>query len=163
MLVHQMLAFLYFREYNDAAHYPTQHPHEFNARMYALADKYGIEDLKDFAKYSLSRMIPSPPCWLAPFEAPIFVKALGVIYTTTLPSDRGLRDLVIPVIKKHRIDLRNDSDFVELLTSGVGDGELATDVFDALLELVQPKSCLCIHCDIATFSARLHDGVEECW
>ena len=160
-LVHQMLVFLYSCDYDDAAHHLTQHPFEFNARMYALADKYGIEDLKDFAKYSLSQWLPLPGSRSA-FEAPGFVKALRVIYTTTLSSDRGLRDLVIPAIKQCRVELRKNSDFVEMLSSGWGDGEFAMDVFDALLELVQPNTYQCINCDMITFPERYHEMVD-CW
>ena len=156
-----MLVFLYSCDYDDAAHRPTQHPYEFNARMYDLADKYGIEDLKDFAKYSLSLWLPLHGDRSA-FEAPMFVKALRVIYTTTLPSDWGLRDLVIPTIKQCRVELREDSDFVEMLSSGLGDGEFAMDVFDALLELVQPKTYQCLKCDTVTFPER-YDEEVDCW
>ena len=134
-LVHQMLVFLYSCDYDEETKTSTQHPFEFNARLYGLADKYGIEDLKDFAKYSFS-------LWLdegLQYETSEFVKALRVIYTTTLSSDRGLRDLVIPTVKECRVELREDSDFVEMLSSGWGDGEFAMDVFDALLELARPK------------------------
>ena len=163
ILVHQMLVLLYSCDYDDAAHRPTQHPYEFNARMYALADKYGIEDLKDFAKYSLSLWLPISGYITAPFEAPMFVKALRAIYTTTLSSDRGLRDLVIPTIKECRVDLRNESDFVEMLSSGLGDGEFAMDVFDALLELVQPKKYQCIKCDVLTFPECHEEEQVDCW
>lgn len=157
-LVHEMLVFLYSCDYENAVIHPTQYPYEFNASMYALADKYGIEDLKDFAKYWLSQ-------WLEDglqFEISDFVKAIKVIYSTTLKSDRALGDLVIPVIKKCRIALRNDSDFVEILRSGLGDGEFAMDVFDALSELAQPKTYQCDRCDVTTFPERIHKGVE-CW
>ncbi len=159
-LVHQMLMYLYSCDYDDA--HPTQHPYEFNARMYALADKYGIEDMKDFAKYSLSRWLP-PFCYRPAFDAPMFVKALRVIYTTTLSSDRGLRDLAIPAIQKYRAELRKDSDFVEMLSSGLGDGEFPMDVFDALLDLVQPKTYQCVACNkVVTYPERYEEEVN-CW
>lgn len=160
-LVYQMLVFLYSCGYDDDAYPFTQHPFDFNARMYALADKYGIEDLKDFAKNSFSLSLSLPGADLA-FEVPDFVKALRVIYTATLSSDRGLRDLVIPAIKQCRVDLRKDSDFVEMLSSGLGDGEFAMDVFDALLELAEPKTYQCMECDIVTFPERFHEWVG-CW
>ena len=157
ILVHHMLVFIYSCDYDDGAHRPTQHPFEFNARMYALADKYGIDDLKDIAKFSLSLSLPL----LGAFNIPIFVKALRVIYTTTLSSDRGLRELVIPAIKQFMFDLRKNYDFVEMLSSGFGDGEFARDVFDALLEeLAQPKTYQCLDCDIDTSDERVLEG--EC-
>ena len=158
-LVHQMLAFLYSCDYDDA--HPTQHRYEFDARMYALADKYGIEDLKDFAQYKLSLVLPYRWDSLA-FDPPMFVKALRVIYTTTLSSDRGLRDLVIPAIKHHRVKLRNNADFMEMLGSGLDDGGFAADVFDALLELVQPKTYQCTRCPVVTFPERFKEEVH-CW
>ena len=157
-LVHEMLVFLYSCDYDDEAEILDQHPFEFNARMYGLADKFGIGDLKDFAKYSLSR-------WLAPelpFEIPEFVKGLRVIYSTTLSSDRGLRDLVIPALKELRADLRDDSDFVEMLSSGWGDGEFAMDVFDAMLELARPKRYQCDICDSTIFPKRTEEEFK-CW
>ena len=145
-LVHQMLVFLYSCDYDEETKTSTHHPFEFNARLYGLADKYGIEDLKDFAKYSFS-------LWLdegLQDETSNFVKALKVIYSTTLSSDRGLRDLVIAAFKQDRLKLRKDPDFVEMLSSGWGDGEFALDVFDALLELSQPKTYHCDRCDLTT-------------
>ena len=154
-----MLVFLYSCGYDDT--HPTQHPYEFNARMYALADKYGIEDLKDFAKYTLSLLLPYPLDRRS-FNARKFVKALRVIYTTTLSSDRGLRDLVIPAIKHCRVDLRNNADFMEMLGSGLDDGGFAADVFDALLELAQPKTYQCTGCHVVTFPERFTEEVH-CW
>lgn len=155
-----MLVFLYSCGYDDAGH-PTQHPYEFNARMYALADKYGIEDLKDFANNSLSQLLPCPGDQRT-VDAPIFVKALKVVYTTTLSSDRGLRDLVIPTIKHCRVDLRNNADFMEMLGSGLDDGGFAADVFDALLELAQPKTYQCHRPHDITFPERFKEEVH-CW
>ena len=156
-----MLVFLYSNYYEEAADISNQHPLEFNARMYGLADKYRIEDLKDFAKWAFSLWLPSTSYGKAQFKTSIFVKALRVIYTTTLNSDRPLCDLVFPVIKDYSIDLRDDSGFVEMLSSGFGDGEFARDVFDALLkELAHPKTYQCIDCDMDTSNERIYEG--EC-
>ena len=152
-LVHQMLLFLYSSDYDDT--HPTQHPYEFNARMYALADKYGIEDLKNFAQYSLSMLLRYP-------AAPALVNALRVIYTTTLSSDRGLRDLVVPAIKQCRVDLRNNDEFMNMLGSGLDDGGFAADVFDALLELAEPKTYECHDCEGDTFPERFTEELH-CW
>ena len=159
-LVHEMLMFLYSCNYDEEAQVSAQHPFEFNARLYGLADKYGFEDLKDFAKYSLSRWLD--PLGRTPFAISDLVKALRVIYTNTLSSDRGLRDLVIPAFKRYRIILREDPDFVEMLSSGWGDGEFAMDVFDALLELSQPKKYRCDRCDLTTIPKVVNEEVK-CW
>ena len=55
-LVHEMLVFLYSCNYDHDAH-PAQDCYEFNARLYSLADKYGIGDLKEFAKRSLWQLL----------------------------------------------------------------------------------------------------------
>ena len=154
-----MLAFLYSCDYDDES---NPNPYEFDARMYALADKYGIEDLKDYAKYLFSRCLPPFGYEVKSYNAPYFVKALRVIYTTTLSSDRGLRNVVIPAIKKNIIDLRGEPDFVEMLSSGLSDGEFTMDVFDALLELGQPKTYQCLKCDQVTFPERILEEVN-CW
>ena len=154
-----MLVFLYSSHYDDA--HPILNGYEFNARMYALGDKYGIEDLKDFAKYTFSQWLPYPGDRRT-FRAPAFVKALRVIYTTTLSSDRGLRDLVLPAIGHCRVDLRNDADFMAMLASGLDDGGFATDVFDALLEMAEPKTYQCTRCPVVTFPERVKDELH-CW
>ena len=51
-MVKQMLESFYSCDYDDSAH-STQSDSEFNARMYALADKYGIEDLKELSKHKV--------------------------------------------------------------------------------------------------------------
>lgn len=49
-MVKQMLESFYSCDYDDSAH-STQSEFEFNARMYALPDKYGIEDLKELSRH----------------------------------------------------------------------------------------------------------------
>ena len=85
---------------------------------------------------------------------------LKVIYTTTLSSNRGLRDLVILAIKHCRVDLRNNADFMEMSGSGLDDGGFAADVFDALLEMAEPKTYECDDCHVVTFPERFTEELH---
>ena len=50
-----------------------------------------------------------------------------------------------------------------MLSSGLGDGEFPVAAFDALLELVQPKTYQCVSChDGATYPERYMEEVD-CW
>jgi hypothetical protein len=149
-MVKQMLEFFYSCDCDDSAH-STQSDFEFNAGMYALADKYGIEDLKELSKYKFWSLM----VYLMPSQSriPQLVEAIKVVYTTTLSSDRGLRDMVVPVCKKNRDALRNNRDYMQLLKSGLGEGDFVTDVVDALMELGQPRKYRCLTCE--------HDDYED--
>lgn len=113
---------------------------DFNARMYAMADKYDIAFLKKLSTAMLQAQLDGP------MITPRFLKAVRTIYTTTLSSDRGLRDLLVPVLKKHRSALSNDAGFLNLIKSGLADGDFAADLTVALSQLPDPKPELVYFC-----------------
>jgi len=79
-----------------------------NALMYALADKYGVEDLKDLAQEKFARAAAQD------WNTAEFAHAVQIVYESTPESDSGLRDVVIETINQHR-DLTKDSKIEDLL------------------------------------------------
>ena len=67
-----------------------------NALMYALADKYEIEDLKLLA---LSKFATAAD---QDWESLAFVYAAELVFRTTPGSDQGLRNIVIKTLNKRR-------------------------------------------------------------
>ena len=116
---------------------------DFNARMYAMADKYDIPFLKDLSKSMFTAQL------YGPLTVPQFLDAVQTIYTSTLSSDRGLRDLLVPSLIKNRILLSKEEVFLDLVRSGFADGDFAVDVIAALSQPpeVEPELlCSCSQC-----------------
>lgn len=67
-----------------------------HAQMYALADKYGIHDLKDLARDKFE--IAASKDW----NGSGFPLAVQTVYTSTPESDHGLRDVVVDTISRHK-------------------------------------------------------------
>ena len=68
-----------------------------HARVYALAEKFGISGLKALAKKKFELLIASSVDDLIDAG---FVDALEEVYTTTVDSDRGLRNVVVHAFRK---------------------------------------------------------------
>ena len=101
--------------------------------MYGVADKYDIPFLKALSKGKLQAQLDGP------MDIPRFLKAVRTIYTTTLSSDRGLRDLLLPVLKQHWSALNKNSGFLDLIKSGLADGDFVGDAIAAMSQLLDPK------------------------
>ena len=131
-MVSAMLCFLYTGNYKDGEdHEPAIC---FNAGMYALGDKYDIPLLKDLAAIKFKKDLEG-------FDLTMtleLLEAIKVIYTTTLASDKVLREALIPVLKAYKTALRRDEAFMEVFHSGLADGEFADDVLDAWVDFESP-------------------------
>lgn len=84
-----------------------------NVDLYALADKYGIEDLKLLAKAKFS--MAAEQNW----KSEAFVRAAELAFRNTPSSDLGLRSVVISTLYKHR-ELTDYEEVQDLLDSGNG-------------------------------------------
>ena len=73
----------------------TSHVSELytHAQMYALADEYDIKDLKDEALWKFNQVLVSKKGHSD--ELQTVLETIPLIYSTTLDSDRGLRDIVV--------------------------------------------------------------------
>ncbi|MCJ1274140.1 hypothetical protein MMC21_001935 [Puttea exsequens] len=76
-----------------------------HARVYAITDRFSIQQLKDLAQQKFSAALKD----LKTLDIDVFVTAVKVIYTSTLRSDHGLRDSVKGTLVKFKQELR-DSD-----------------------------------------------------
>jgi hypothetical protein len=63
--------------------------------MYAVADFYGVSGLKELANKKFRDAVRD--YW----DSNDFAKAVEVVYTTTVPRDCGLRQVVMDVLKNH--------------------------------------------------------------
>ncbi|KAG7009190.1 hypothetical protein G7Y79_00003g010580 [Physcia stellaris] len=103
-MVDHMLRFLYTSYYpNDA---DSGQQLLVNATVYALADKYQITALKNLAKYKFESALHSG------WDIVNFSEVVGMVYTTTLASDRALRDCLAPFLVRHKKDLRENEAFM---------------------------------------------------
>ena len=126
-MVHQMLFSFYDHDYEDDT--SGKNPLDFNVGMYAIADKYDVSLLKDLAEMKFSAALLKYNSTMIQH----LVKAIKVIYTTTLNSDRRLRQCLFPVLKTEGQSLRKDKQIEELLRSGFADGDFTMDMIDAQL------------------------------
>ncbi|MCJ1450659.1 hypothetical protein MMC28_000992 [Mycoblastus sanguinarius] len=157
-----MLRFLYAHDYY-VDYCDGKPPIVAHARMYAIADKYDIPILKDLA---IAKFAPSLKDTQA-VDIPSFTAAIEVIYTSTLDTDRGLRDCLIPTLKDRMRHLRDDEHSMKLVKS-LGEGDFAVDVIDAwtvLKELVLKGSitwyCKCGNLGTGTLSTCTECGSKQ--
>lgn len=84
-----------------------------NAQLYALADKYGIEDLKRLALAKFSNAAEQN------WRSEAFVQASRLIFEDTPTNDLGLRAIVVKIMHNHK-ELMDYEEVQELLNSGNG-------------------------------------------
>ncbi|KAL2045576.1 hypothetical protein N7G274_002004 [Stereocaulon virgatum] len=135
-----LLRYFYTHDYqvddNGNAPHIVHAPLVVHAHMYAIADKYGVTLLKDIAKEKFTTFLQDIRSkGAASLDIPAFATAIGVIYTTTLASDRGLRDAIVPVMVAFETQLRASDDFMALIRGTLADGDFAVDVIDAWADM----------------------------
>ena len=67
-----------------------------HAKVYALADKYGIHDLKDLAQAKFAEAASRD------WNSSSFPHAIQTVYLSTPESNQGLRDIVVNTISQHK-------------------------------------------------------------
>ncbi|KAF5575997.1 ARM repeat protein [Fusarium pseudocircinatum] len=105
-VVRAMTLFLYCFDYESPADSSAM---IFHAKVYQIADKYGIEALKRLAATKYRTSID------AGWEMDSFPYAIALAYTTTPPGDRGLRDIAMEVAFKHIGPLMSLDAFCDML------------------------------------------------
>jgi hypothetical protein len=82
---------------DDAAPYKSKEMQlNIHAQMYALADKYGIHDLKNLAREKFAETV------LNDWNNSGFPLAVQTVYSSTPNNDHGLRDVVVATLNEHR-------------------------------------------------------------
>lgn len=107
-----MLDFLYSTDYETQTNANSNakgSPLVTHASVYALAEKYCIPVLKNVSKQKFVAALEKD------WKDWSFVPAIEIVYTTTVPQDRGLRDVVIAVILQHQSHIRKQPAFMLLI------------------------------------------------
>lgn len=80
-----------------------------NVLVYALAEKYDIQSLKDLAKCKLSAHA------LRQWDEEDLLSVLEMVYETTPATDRGLRDVISAVCSQHMAELVTNPRFRDII------------------------------------------------
>ena len=108
-LVEQMLLWLYNQEYPATTVEREEEALVLDAKMYGLADKYNLGQLKEVTKECFKIMLK------AYWNTDRFAKAATVVWQTTPDSDVGLRQLVSKNLWSQREKLLSRRDVKVLL------------------------------------------------
>lgn len=114
-VVEAMLHFLYRCDYDSSGNdqRPVS-PMLFNIKVYTAADKYDIPPLKSCARKKFDKVVDT--CW----DMDDFAHAITLIYSSTPPTDRGLRDIVVDVAHEHLKELLKKDKFFRVLEETPG-------------------------------------------
>ena len=104
-----------------------------NVQIYALADKYGLNSLKQNAM--VCQRCAQVPEWSACGEE--FFTATELAYETTPECDRGMRDIMLEHIQDNKDEMCANEYFLGMIRRG---GDIALDV--VRLKLSSPRSRL---------------------
>ncbi|KAL2864416.1 BTB/POZ protein [Aspergillus lucknowensis] len=110
-IIHFMYGFNYDSSGSDQG---QTSPMLFNVNVYQIGDKYGVPKLKEQAKEKF--MVAIKACW----EMDDFPVTITSTYSTTTPTDRGLRDLIISTCLEHLNKLLENDDFKQVLRETLG-------------------------------------------
>jgi len=103
-----------------------------NAKVYIIADKYDLQDLKALAKNKYEEVVPEN------WNSTTFVASLKLLYEDILESDRLLKYVAVETAGEHAKELVDRGEFVALCSEH---GELAFDVLKSSLK--HPKVVKC--------------------
>jgi len=146
-IVDRMIDYLYLSNYDDfvSAKEPLGVPQGrlvVNALVYALADQYGINPLKDVAAQKTIAALNDD------WKDESFLTALNIAWTSTPQSDRQLRSCYLAFINNHTADLRHRESFFELLRSNP---ELMVNVVETSWDASRPATTSpCGSCGLGT-------------
>ncbi|TVY67931.1 hypothetical protein Focb16_v002945 [Fusarium oxysporum f. sp. cubense] len=122
----------------------------FHAKVYQIGDKYGIETLKKQASNKIERIVNEGE--VTTKYARDLVDAITVVYTTTPPGDRGLRDIVVQNAHEDLDELMPQNPFKEGLAMN---GDFSTDLLSFMHEnWEQYCECECFACK-TTFTLKI--------
>jgi hypothetical protein len=148
-LVEAMIYFMYNSDYDIPNGSSSM---IFNAKMYQIADKYGISTLKRYARGKFSISIEEG------WKDIDFPNAVGLAYNTTPPSDRGLRDAVV-VTSLERFDALMERD--DFNTELVSNADFAVDIIRFQRERF--RSIRCYTCKACSRAFDIGKPIDKSW
>lgn len=110
-MIHHIYGFDYNSSGNDSSRVS---PMLFNVKVYHIADKYDIPELKKAAKEKVETA--AKVCW----QMDDFPVAIAEVYRGALQTDRGPRDPLVDISTEHIDQLRKDDGFRSVLQSTAG-------------------------------------------
>ncbi|KAF5710938.1 kelch 8 [Fusarium mundagurra] len=125
-IVEAMLRFVYFFDYDVP---PNTRTMVFHAEVYQIGDKYGIEPLKKQALNKFERAVNEVDVDVG--FAGNLADTISIVYNTTPPGDRGLRDIVVQSSCTHFEYLISETTFKEVLGMI---GDFSADLFSLINE-----------------------------
>lgn len=102
-MVHHMYGFDYNSSGNDSS---RKSPMLFNVKVYHIADKYDIPQLKDAAKEKFVKA-----CW----QMDNFPAAIAEVYKATSKTDEGLQDPLVTISIEQISQLQEEDGFWRVL------------------------------------------------
>ncbi|KAJ4016175.1 hypothetical protein NW766_004365 [Fusarium irregulare] len=118
ILVEAMVHFMYHLDYDVPS---EQSAMSFHATVYQIADKYDVQSLKQLARTKFSTTVMKLEGW----DKAEFPSVISLVWRTTLPKDRGLRDIVATASYKNLAALMEKKAFIDELTAN---GPFAVEV-----------------------------------
>lgn len=91
-----------------------------NAKVYIVADKYELDDLKKLACTKYKQLLPG-----GTWNSSDFTESARLVYDNTMETDRMLRDIIVQSAGINVKALLDRGEFVELLKDH---GDLATEI-----------------------------------
>lgn len=124
--IEAMIHFMYGSDYDSSGNSQGRiSPMLFNAKVYGVAEKYGVSRLKQEAKAKFEDAVRT--CW----EMDDFTPTIMEVYTSTISTDRSLRDVLADTTSTHIDSLLQKGPFVLILEECAG---FSADVLQVLAQ-----------------------------
>ena len=139
----------YLRDFHSESE-PLSHAKRavIDAELYAIADKYDVEGLKEAASRELELHLETALFGVRkdPKDLSDVLEAVEMGYTLTPSSDRGARDAIMKSLGPHYSRLIKNEEFQEFHKSGLADGEFALDLLKTWMKHPIPGKRVCDNC-----------------
>ncbi|CRG90850.1 hypothetical protein PISL3812_07896 [Talaromyces islandicus] len=132
--IQAMIHFMYGFDYDSSgSEHSRASPMLFTVKVYQVADKYAVPQLKQKAKEKFETIVQT--CW----QMDDFPVAIAEAYKCTLKTDQGLREPLVRISMEHMDTLLKNEAFVDVLENTTGfASELATIL--AKKKVANPKA-----------------------
>lgn len=158
ILVEIMLRHLYSHAYLKDHPSPPDITLQLHARMYAMADRYGMEDLRQLVREQFENLQRTD------YAKDDFATVIREVYTSTPDLDRGLRDLVVKQSTACFAEVSAKPDFFKMMAET---GTFGVDLVKAIKNHASRKFA-CPNCkksiDVVLEESGMRcDRCPHCW
>ncbi|KAJ5549655.1 BTB/POZ protein [Penicillium frequentans] len=113
--IEAMIHFMYGFDYDSSGNdFSRVSPMLFNIKVYQVADKYFVPQLKQRAKDKFGQIART--CW----QMDDFPVAIAEAYQCTQKNDRDLRELLVKISQDHIAELTENEKFCSILQETIG-------------------------------------------